>query len=340
MKGIFRRDQEPSGGNGGRAGKGGPPNAGPNPMSRAKALQQVEEQRRTRDVPRDPDTLPSVAVLTMCRDEGPMIGRWVDHYSAAVGAENVFVLDDQSTDGSTDDLACTVLRFPPLAKYNFEPSRMSVLNGIASSMLNAYDAVIMADADEFIVADPARHAGLREFVATTDGRDAVGVLGYNVIHDTAHEEPLDFTRPFLEQRRLAKFLPLMCKPSLKWQAFDWRLASHGIMCPYEPDPGLVMFHLKFADRGTLERIAAARNASNRALRTSWQQTADEMVGLLDGINDGLATAERAPFEPKQEELDAIVRMRKGAWKAGGYGQVQAMREYPVREIPDRFTGLL
>ena len=35
-------------------------------------------------------------------------------------------------------------------------------------------------------------------------------LGFNVVHDVGSEPPLDLTQPPLGQRRLAKFLPLMC----------------------------------------------------------------------------------------------------------------------------------
>jgi hypothetical protein len=59
-------------------------------------------------------SLPHVAVITMARDEGTMLRRWVEHYSREVGAENLVVVDDNSSDGSTDDLPCPVLRIPPL----------------------------------------------------------------------------------------------------------------------------------------------------------------------------------------------------------------------------------
>lgn len=64
--------------------------------------------------PLDPDRLPSLAVVTMARDEGAVLRRWVDWYAGQVGAEHVIVLDDGSTDGSTDDLPCPVLHLPPL----------------------------------------------------------------------------------------------------------------------------------------------------------------------------------------------------------------------------------
>ena len=49
-------------------------------------------------------TRPTVAVLTVARDEAAMLPRWVAHYGSHVGVENLVVVDDNTSDGSTDDL--------------------------------------------------------------------------------------------------------------------------------------------------------------------------------------------------------------------------------------------
>jgi hypothetical protein len=294
--------------------------------------------------PRAQGELPSLAVITMARDEGAMIRRWVDHYSAQVGAEHLVVIDDNSADGSTEDLPCPVLRIPYLRKQGFEPARMGLLAGISAGLLEAYDAVMFCDADEFVVAEPRTYESLRHFVAARPGRDAVGVLGLNVVHDVQREEALRDGEPILGQRRLAKFLPLMCKPSLKWQPAAWAHASHGILCPFEVDRELFMFHMKFADRDHLADIAARRHHLNttegRAKKTSWARSGDEMVALLDEITADLDRDQIAPFEVKGLGLKKIVQHRGDMWRATGDGQVIAMRNRPMVEVPERFMGLL
>ena len=288
--------------------------------------------------------LPTLGVLTMARDEGQMLRRWVDHYAAQVGAEHVLVIDDNSTDGSTDDLPCPVIKIPYLRKRGFEPARMGLLGGISSGLLEAYDAVLFCDADEFVIADPKRHESLRHFVADRQGRTAVGVLGLNVVHDVAREDPLRDDAPLLGQRTFAKFLPLMCKPGLKWVPADWTHASHGILCPFEVDPDLWMFHMKFADRDNLAASAARRHHLNitegRAAKTSWAKPADQMVSLLDEVAAGLDPATPEPFRPRQQRLGGIVERQGEMWRATGQGQVIAMRERPFVRIPDRFLGLV
>ena len=294
--------------------------------------------------PRAEGELPSLAVITMTRDEGTMIRRWVDYYAGQVGAEHLVVIDDNSADGSTDDLPCPVLRIPYFRKRGFEPSRMALLAGISAGLLEAYDAVMFADADEFVVAEPRKHESLRHFVAARPDRAAVGVLGLNVVHDVSREEALRDGEPILGQRRLAKFLPLMCKPSLKWQPAAWAHASHGIECPYDIDRELFMFHMKFADRDHLAEISRRRHELNtsegRAKGTSWTRSEDEMTALLDEITTDLDREAIAKFEVKGLGLKKIVQKRGHMWKATGDGQVAAMRNLPMVRVPDRFLGLL
>jgi hypothetical protein len=288
--------------------------------------------------------LPQVAVLTVVRDEAVMLPRWVAHYTAQLdGADRLVVIDDNSADGSTDGLPCTVVRMPPRPKGSFEPTRMGMINGVAAGLLAAYDAVIFADADEFLVADPAKYADLRELVADRTDRDVIGATGLNVVHHLAEEPPLDPARPVLEQRRLAKFLPLMCKPAIKRVPAGWVAASHGIRAPFTVDPDLVMFHLKFADRDHLAAAAAHRRLlvedHGRPKNTSWSAGEDAMVALLERINADLRPKKVKPFEVDAKRLAEVVEQRgEKVHRTTGAGQVQAMERQPFVSVPERYVG--
>jgi len=291
------------------------------------------------------DGLPNVAAITMARDEGSMLPRWVAHYSRELGGpRNVFVVDDNSVDGSTDDLACSVLRIPPITKKAFEPARMGTVSGLAAALLESYDAVLFADADEFIVADPERHESLRHFAAARTGVDALGVVALNVVHRVGIEPALDFGKPFLGQRRVAKFMPLMCKPSFKWVTAPWAKASHGIYTPFEVDPDLWMFHLKFADRDHLKAAADHRRAmvdmDGRAATTNWQVGGDDMVALLDRIAGQVPDLkEMQPWRVPNQRLERIVQpFGDGIFRATGLKQTAAMESRPFVKIPQRFLG--
>lgn len=286
-----------------------------------------------------------LAVLTMARDEGPMLRRWVEHYARQVGAEHLVVVDDGTTDGSTDDLPCPVLRLPPITRP-FERTRMGVLSGLARGLLEAYDAVLFADADELVVADPDRWTDLGHLVRERPEALALGALGLNVLH-ARDEAPLDPDAPVLGQRHHATFVPLMCKPALKWVAADWVAASHGLRAPYAVDPDLYLFHLKFADRDHLRAVADRRRAmvraDGRAAGTSWSKGPEEMLEVLDRAAARLARSSPETFRaPAGADLDALVVPGDdpGVWRAPKGGQVQAMVQRPAHRLADRFLGLL
>lgn len=286
--------------------------------------------------------LPNVLVMTMARDEAEMLPRWVRHYAHHVGLANLLVLDDNSTDGSTTGLGCTVHRLPPLPGAGYEAARMRLMSGLAAGFLALYDFVVFVDVDEFLVPDPTRHADLRAFLSTRRDRDVLAPVTLNVVHVPEVEGPLRPDEPVLGQRRYAKFAPLMCKPSIKQVPAAWKWASHGIEAPFVVDPELFMIHLKFADREALRRVAAHRkalvDADGRAKRSSWSQEADEIVAALDRAVAGVDLPEVPEFDPREEDLKSIVEPRDGWHRAVGPGQVRALEGMPLRRVPRSLLG--
>jgi hypothetical protein len=279
---------------------------------------------------------PTVAVITMTRDEGRLLRRWVDHHGDQVGRDHVVVLDDHSADGSTDDLGCTVHRLPRLdGGRRFEKVRMALLNGVAEGLLAAYDYVAFLDVDEFLVPDPAVHASLGELLQARGRPDVLGVTALDLVHAPG-DTPLDLDRGILAQRRFAKFAPVMCKPSVKRTPAAWTRGSHGITVPYAVDPALFMVHLKFADRDRLVDIARRRHevhlVDGRAPKSGWARPAAEVLEMLDAGLEGFDPATVPEFEPDPEVLAAVVEVKDDGvhrTRAGG------VRSEPVVRVPAR-----
>src|SRR3954471_23135236 len=99
-----------------------------------------------------------VAALTMAYNE-PV---WARFYAAQVGAENCFLLDHGSDDGSTDSLGITVERLERPAGLD-EVARAATVTARAEDLLGSYDAVVHTDVDELVLADPARYPDLVAF---------------------------------------------------------------------------------------------------------------------------------------------------------------------------------
>lgn len=285
---------------------------------------------------------PTVCVLTMVRDEAEMLPRWIRHYGAQVGVENLVVLDDNSSDGSTDDLPCTVHRLPALPGPGYERARMTLVSGLAAGFLGVYDYVVFVDADEFLVPDPTRHADLPSYLASRPDRDVLAPLALNLVHVPSLEAPLRADEPVLAQRSFAKFAPLMCKPSLKRVPAGWRWASHGIEAPFEIDRELYMLHLKFADRDALERVTAHRRAlveaDGRAKGSSWSRSSEDLLRVFDKVVSDVVPDQVPEFDPRSVDLSSIVQQERDWFRSTGKGQVPALRHQPLVRVPSTLLG--
>ena len=305
-------------------------------------MQPMPRPAVVRETDSDENALPQVLVMTMVRDEAAMLPRWIRHYAAEVGMENLVVLDDGTTDGSTDGLACTVHRLPPLRGRSYEGIRMKLASGLAAGFLSIYDFVVFVDADEFLVADPAKYRDLRCFLAARPDLEVVAPMALNVVHVPSVEGQLRPDEPVLGQRRFAKFTPVMCKPSIKRTAAPWRWASHGIEAPYTIDPELYMLHLKFADRDALRQVAAHRRAlveaDGRGRRSTWRAEADDIVAILDEATRDVDVDLVPEFDPVQVKPARIVREQDGWFRSVGRWQIGALKHQRLRRVPAALLG--
>lgn len=288
---------------------------------------------------------PRVAVLTMVRDEARLLPRWVAHYGRHVGVENLVVLDDNSTDGSTDDLPCTTYRLPPPPwKQGWGSTRQKLVNGLAKGLLACNDVVVFTDVDEFLLPDPAKHDGLLDYLAARADRRIVAPLALEVLHNARVEGALHPDLPLLDQRRFVKFSPGMCKPLVKRVPQPWQHAFHGMAVPFEVDRDLWMLHLKYADVEWLETSAEQRRSAfeqeGRGHPGSfWPLGAEALTQRLAGWTEAAdATGSVPVFDPAEARIDDLVRKRTdGRWQAR-FSQVKGLEKSPLREIPARLRG--
>lgn len=285
---------------------------------------------------------PRVAALTVVRDEAAMLPRWVRYYGDQLGLDHLVVVDDRSADGSTDGLPCRVVRHDGFPDGRFEQARMALASRLAAELLRRHDAVIFTDADEFLLADPQQYDGLVDFVARRPDLPVAAGLGLNVVHHVDHEPALVADRPVLGQRRYAKFVGKICKPSLKRVDAPWVKASHGIRAPYVPDRGLLMVHLKFADLELTRRTAdlrhAVREQAGLTEKSAWARSGDAIAGEFRSyLNGGPEVPE---FDAALVDPTRYVAARDGLWEATGARQLRVMAEDPLLRVPSRYHGLV
>ena len=201
----------------------------------------------------------------MVYNEADFLPMWIRHYSRQFGAENCFVIDHGSDDGSTENLgAANRVRIPRSPMD--DKRRADFLSEFCNSLLSWFDSVIYTDSDEFLVADPRLYSSLAELCSRTLA-DVVTATGLNVVHVPADAPPLDVEAPLLAQRRWGVALAAASKPLLTRRRIVWPPGFHSYDGPPVFD-GLFNFHLPVADRSIALRRQAKRRTVNWAVDIS------------------------------------------------------------------------
>jgi hypothetical protein len=262
--------------------------------------------------PSGPNTCRAAAV-TMAYNESVMLPIWRHYYSGQVGEDNLFILDDGSTDGSTDGIP-NVIRLP--RSEMDETRRAAVVSNFCAALLMRYDAVICTDCDELVVADPRKYEGLPDYVARRTF-DYATCIGLNVLHILTQEPPLKPSAPILRQRGYAMYRSSSCKPSVTRVPLAWSPGFHSCDRPPAPDPDLFLFHLARMDFGLASKRhailsdipwSAAAIAQNHGAH--WRYDTERFVreGFLDhlhALKNGLR-----PFDFTEETTELWYRTTK------------------------------
>jgi hypothetical protein len=201
-----------------------------------------------------------IALITMVCNEARYLPIWLAYYRRIFASADIYILDNDTTDGSTRDLPAQVI--PVSCGYFFhEFWRTHVIDRKQQELIKQYDAVIYVDIDEFLVPDP-QYRDLREFVTTHREHHAIRARGYEIVQDLACEPPLDWTTPpLLAQRRLWAAARLSSKPALTYVPVRWTLGFHNLLDPSPPIEveDLYLLHIHKIDfRYCIERHRAIR----------------------------------------------------------------------------------
>lgn len=294
---------------------------------------------------------PTTMVMTMVRNESFMLPRWLEHYGTLVGKPNLVVVDDATTDGSTTGLDVTVLRLPRDGKRDpsFDAQRARMVSALGTALLHYADIVIYVDVDEFLVIDPWVYQTFEDFLRRVPDNGLVAPLGLNLLHVQSREGRFDSSRHILEQRRFVKFVPAMCKPVVRRSAAArWTPGFHGATAPYSIDPGLLLIHAKFLD----VTLAATQQKSRHALWhegmgqvSSWRMPAGRLKANLAVWSTSAEGETISEFDAARLDLADVVhksrlRLRGPRLYRSLGGQIAAMRDMPVLELPPRFEAHL
>lgn len=186
----------------------------------------------------------SRAVFTMVYNESIFLPIWLRYYSRFFDPEDIYVLDHQSTDGSTEGNG--FVRVPVEHDTNSELWRVETSGIQQRKLLERYDVVLTSDVDEIVAPEPERGT-LGDYIE--EFRDEfVNCAGYELLHFKDAEPPIELDRPLLQQRRWWYRNPGFDKPLLATVPLSWVAGFHTRTdSRRNPDPTLRLIHLHRMD---------------------------------------------------------------------------------------------
>jgi hypothetical protein len=207
-------------------------------------------------------TMPSkkIAVFSIMQNEDIFSRIWVNHYSKLVPTSDIFILNhNTSTEKAMKHLedfkleGVNVININNSVSFDHEWLRDTVKD-YQKKLLESYEVVIFAEADEYIVVDPSKtNLSLSEYIFEffKDGvKNTIRCTGYCVDHVITLEPPLDLSRPILAQRSRWRRTLMFDKPLISNQPCDWHIGFHwieGKENSHTPDRNVLLLHLHKMD---------------------------------------------------------------------------------------------
>lgn len=206
----------------------------------------AREYRRRRYASWDPAkrTKKRRAIVTMVHNEPVFLPIWLRYYSRFFAPEDIHVLDNDSTDGSTGGAG--FVRVPVAHDRVDWTWAVRTVEEYQHELLERYDVVLVTDVDEIVAPDP-EWGTLDEYLDRFD-EEWVNCLGYELVHLKEIEPPLNLDRPILDQRGYWYVNGAYDKPALATEPMSWTPGFHHRSDGrYHFDPDLRLIHLHRMD---------------------------------------------------------------------------------------------
>lgn len=283
-----------------------------------------------------------VCALTHVRHEGYFLEKWIAHYGAIVGRDNLHLVidgDDWEPDVDLSGIKTEILRDAPRRRIQNDRFMANEMSTRANGLRKGYEHVIRGDCDEYVVIDP--QAGLDWPVALEElGEEGyIFALGIDVVQASEETAALARGQPILGQRCFGYVADTYTKPFVISRWNNWAGGAHRLLNrSVRMSRHFVLFHLALADQALAEERLAARGGTAQHRSFVGHQT-DRLNSIGDtDLSKGLiAFPEACAIAHAQFPVEADGRPAKRPRKASD--PRAGDRGLPIR-IPDRFFGLV
>ena len=201
------------------------------------------------------------AIVTLVRNGAPIFPVWLNYYRKHFAPQHIYVLDHDSTDGTTSGLDVNVVPVHN-SKYLDMQWQNDLTHEWQAKLLGQYEYYIFVDADEILIADPTQYpGGLAEYLARNTS-PVVRCNGRGIVQNLSVEtKEVDWDRPIFEQRRWWFAGEHDCKVALSNRRLNFAWGCHWdtegppshARIDRPIDPHLFLVHLHRVDIGHMIR---------------------------------------------------------------------------------------
>ena len=189
----------------------------------------------------------SRAIITMVHNEAFFLPVWLRYYSRFFAPEDIYVLDNESEDGSTANSEGQYQRETVVMDRVDHTWMVETIQDKQRQLFEqGYEVVLVTDVDELVVPDPSL-GDLGDYMDPMI-EPFVTCMGYELIHLPDREPPLDPTQPVLHQRGYWTENAAYNKSALATEPSEWEPGFHRrVDKHFRGDPDLFLVHLHRAD---------------------------------------------------------------------------------------------
>lgn len=280
--------------------------------------------------------------LTHVRHEGFFLEKWIAHYGAIVGRENLHVVidgEDWEPEVDLTGIKTEILRDAPRRRIQNDRFMAKEMSSRANTLRKSYTHVIRGDCDEYVVIDPEAGLGWPEALEELGEDGYIFALGIDMVQAAEETGAVLRDQPILGQRRFGYVADTYTKPFVISRWNNWAGGAHRLLNrPVRISGHFVLFHLALADQGLAQDRLTARGGAGQHPSFVGHQTdrlntiggAELSKGRLDYAEACAIAQAQFPVEP---DGSPAKRPRRSTDPRAGE------RGLPV-SIPDRFFGLV
>ncbi len=183
------------------------------------------------------------AAFTIVHNERQFLPLWIKHYKQYFNKEDIYVLDDGTTDRSTENLDVNVLKLK--GKYSFDHNFLcKTVNDYQRTLLAKYKTVLFSEVDEFVLTHPDGQ-NLAEFIDSMQ-KPMYRCLGWNIVQKTDSEKPLKLDQRITDQRNFGYKDVHINKVCISQKPCNWTCGFHNGQGE-EVFENLLLIHLHSVD---------------------------------------------------------------------------------------------